>query len=550
MEEDNALAPVALFVYNRPEHTRNCLESLRKNSLADRTTLYIFADGLPEGATHKCRAALEQTRRMLREEQWCGVVHIFETPHNKGLAAAITGGVSHVLRDHDRIIVLEDDLVLSPGFLQYMNDALSLYNDHQDVLQISGYMFPVQAILPRTFFLRVASSWGWGTWRRAWKDFNKDSQDAYRQILASNSAHTFDIDRSYPFMRMLKKQISGRINSWAIQWYAHVFVRNGLVLFPGMSLVQNMGFGKSGTHCHHSDGRGLPTMTDTVPVRLVPAVESSHARNALAAFFRRTPHSPVSRQWCRIRHVVSSLPCPWKMCAVMKLLIVYPRELLLATMRRPPGFSVVSALKDFPWALSAFARSTTPFSARSPWIVHGAAQFLGERLRLDMRVFEFGAGGSTLFFADRVAEVFSVEHDPLWYESLSTEITRLHSTNVSLQLAEPEALLRAPLPTDCFSSASAYEGMQFNAYVSTIDVYPDAFFDVILVDGRARNDCCVHAMPKLKPGGLLIFDNTDRAAYASVIERLGNAGYVERPFFGPTMGVYRFTKTTVFQKPA
>jgi len=173
--------------------------------------------------------------------------------HNQGLGNSIIGGVSAVLEEFGRVIVVEDDLELSPGFLTYMNTALEQYADEENVYQVSGYMFesPEISQMSSALFLPWTVSWGWATWDRAWKHFEPEAPGWERVRGDRRLRHQFNVDGSYGYANMLVCQMSGLIDSWAVRWYWSVFMRGGVVLYPPVSLVRNAGFDGSGSH-----GRG------------------------------------------------------------------------------------------------------------------------------------------------------------------------------------------------------------------------------------------------------------------------------------------------------
>lgn len=244
-------APIALFAFNRPEHTRRALESLASNSLAGQSELFIFCDG-PRRSEEQ--VAIARVKEIATSAQWCGKVHLISQESNLGCAESVIRGVNKLCAYQDRVIVLEDDLVISPCFLEYMNDALERYADQPQVMQITGYMFPVNAELNAdAHFLPFTSSWGWATWPRAWEFFDKN-MIGY-QALASNPPlrKRFDLDSAYPYFDLLTAQREHKIDSWAIRWYLGTFLAGGLTLFPRRSLVENIGFDGSGTHCHKQD---------------------------------------------------------------------------------------------------------------------------------------------------------------------------------------------------------------------------------------------------------------------------------------------------------
>jgi len=213
-------------------------------------------------------------------------VIIKESKENKGLALSITSGVSEILNKYDNAIILEDDLELSPFFLKYMNEALSLYEKEEDVISIHGYVYPVKKKLPETFFLRGADCWGWATWKRGWKFYEDNASKLLSEITSKNLKDEFDFNRSYPYTKMLKNQIKGEINSWAIKWYASAFVNNKLTLYPGKSLVRNVGTTVSSTHFEETNVYDVELSEVPVNVKNIEIKESVKEKKIFEEYFR------------------------------------------------------------------------------------------------------------------------------------------------------------------------------------------------------------------------------------------------------------------------
>lgn len=280
-----SLAPILLFVYNRPEHTRRLMESLKANPEASLSELYIFSDA-PRDETG--RPAVEEVRRYIRSIEGFRQIHRVEQRTNQGLARSIIDGVTQVVNRHGRVIVLEDDLVVSPYFLRFMNDALDTYQDEERVGHIQACDFTGDPALPETFLIAWTGSWGWGTWARAWKHFNPDGAALLNELKTRQLTHRFDFDGNYRYTRMLRRQVEGKNNSWAIRWNASLFLKGILSLNVGRSLVQNKGFDGSGTHC---GGGGLYASTLwNAPLAVTPIhpiVENEEARRCLARYYHR-----------------------------------------------------------------------------------------------------------------------------------------------------------------------------------------------------------------------------------------------------------------------
>jgi hypothetical protein len=242
------LAPIALFVYNRPAHTRHTVAALRANPLAALSGLHVFSDG-PK--TAETAASVREVRAYLRTIDGFASVKIYERERNFGLAASVIDGVTRLCEAYGQVIVVEDDLEVAQGFLTYLNTALDRYRAEPGVMQISAHMFPVDVpVLADAFFLPFVSSWGWATWDRAWRTFDPLAT-GYAQLKSdTRRRHAFNMNGAYDYFSMLEAQLKGKIDSWAIRWNLSVFMNDGLVLYPRKSLVENTGFDGSGVHCH------------------------------------------------------------------------------------------------------------------------------------------------------------------------------------------------------------------------------------------------------------------------------------------------------------
>jgi hypothetical protein len=301
----NNLAPVALFVFNRPDHAERTLLTLQQNRLAGATTLYIFCDGPRAGRNEE--AAVNEVRRLAKSAAWCGTVHVIEREENWGLARSIRSGVDRILSEHERVIVLEDDMETSPGFLSWMNDALQIYADDDRVMTVCGYLPQTnfQWLLPQSFFLRHDNCWGWATWRRAWSCAQWDAAALLEQIeMQPGGVEAFDLDGCYRYSDQLRRNLAGEIRTWAVFWLSSIYVRGGLALWPGQSLVRNIGFDDSGENCRT---RGLSrydvALAGECPVIRQPLSPSGIGRWYLKSFHRYGRDSGLLKRWHR--HVVA-----------------------------------------------------------------------------------------------------------------------------------------------------------------------------------------------------------------------------------------------------
>lgn len=266
-------APIALFVYNRPAHTRRTIEALLANAEAEDSPLYIFSDA-PK--TPSASQAVSEVREYIRGVSGFRTVTILERNQNMGLANSVIAGVTQLCEEYGHTIVLEDDLVVSKHFLAYMNQALELYKDQDEVMQISGHMFPVEIEIEEdAFFLPFTTSWGWATWKRAWDKFDPSAAGFAALKCDRKLRKAFDLDDAYPYFDLLKKQLKGEVDSWAIRWNLTVFMQTGLALFPKQTLVHNTGFDGTGTHCGSQEVFIANNLSTFAVKRLPQAIEVS-----------------------------------------------------------------------------------------------------------------------------------------------------------------------------------------------------------------------------------------------------------------------------------
>ena len=280
------LAPILLFVYNRPDHVRRGVESLLANELAKDSELYIFSDAAKDEAA---QPAVDEVRQFIHTITGFKEIHYVERSENWGLARSIIDGVTTLVNQYGRVIVLEDDLVVAPFFLQFMNDALETYQDEEKVCHIQACDFTKAPTLPDTFLIKWTGSWGWATWKRAWMLFNPDGQELLDELVRRRQTYRFDFNGKYGYTRMLRRQIQGKNNSWAIRWNASLFLADKLSLNVGKSLVQNEGFDGSGTNCGGGNLYATDLWMEPLPVvKIQPIQENEKARKAFVKYYART----------------------------------------------------------------------------------------------------------------------------------------------------------------------------------------------------------------------------------------------------------------------
>lgn len=289
------LAPIVLFTYRRPVHVRQTVEALLLNKEAASSDLIIYSDGSKDAESS---TGVEETRSYIRTITGFKSIQIIERPKNFGLANNIIDGVTAVINKYGRGIIVEDDLITSPFFLKYMNEGLSLYKDDNEVISIHGYMYPVRGQLPESFFIKTADCWGWATWKRGWDLFNSNSQELLCEIERKGRCREFDFNNSYPYTEMLKNQIRGTVDSWAIRWYASALVNDKLTLYPGRSLVFQNGFdGLGGTHCGEDLRYTVELSQTPILLEKLPCAESLKGRKAITNYFVSLMPKKARRKW-------------------------------------------------------------------------------------------------------------------------------------------------------------------------------------------------------------------------------------------------------------
>jgi hypothetical protein len=298
------LAPIALFVYNRLDHTRQTVASLQKNTLATESDLFVFSDA---AKSPEVEEKVKAVREFIKGISGFRSITIIERELNLGLAKSIIDGVTRLCNEYGQVIVLEDDLVTSPYFLKFMNDGLEFYENEEEVISIHGYIYPVKAELPETFFLRGADCWGWATWKRGWDIFEPDGKKLLTEIKGQNVDREFNYDGTFNLTDMLRSQVQGKIDSWAIRWYASAFLKNKLTLYPGKSLVFNIGNDSSGTHCGTTEMFSGKLFDQPLTIGRLAIEESLEGRTAVVNYFYANRNSLV-------RRVINIIERFWKKC--------------------------------------------------------------------------------------------------------------------------------------------------------------------------------------------------------------------------------------------
>lgn len=245
------LAPIVLFAYNRPWHTQQTVEALQKNKLASESELFIYSD---EAKNDDARVSVDEVRKYIDNITGFKKITVIKRDKNWGLADSIIDGVTKIVNEYGRIIVLEDDLVTSPYFLQFMNESLEFYEDEEKIWHVSGWNYPIETDgLNNVFLCRVMNCWGWATWADRWRHYEKDV-DKTMEEFSKDDIKRFNLDGVEDFFGQVTANYEKKINTWAIFWYATIFKHEGLCLNPAQTFVENIGLDASGENC------GISTM--------------------------------------------------------------------------------------------------------------------------------------------------------------------------------------------------------------------------------------------------------------------------------------------------
>lgn len=294
-------APVCVFAFRRPVHTRRTLSALAMSPVASQTALTVFIDGPRDSED------IEQVRQVVdiaKLQTGFASVEVVAREENAGLAQSIEEGVSRMMAEHGRAIVVEDDIVTSPAFLNYMNAALDHFAETPEVWHIAGYNEPIAANRDRrgAALWRFMSCWGWASWADRWHHFERDPSELIASFTPED-IHRFNLDGAHDFWSQVLANERGDLRTWAVFWYATIFRNNGLCLSPHFSYTENIGFDGSGTHGFTSDS----FLQNSLNLDMVPPLpdlieEDTDALARLQAYYTYRPNrlQRLGRKWRRL----------------------------------------------------------------------------------------------------------------------------------------------------------------------------------------------------------------------------------------------------------
>ncbi|NQV18411.1 MAG: glycosyltransferase [Armatimonadetes bacterium] len=288
------LAPIILFVYNRPWHTCQTVETLRKNDLAGESDLYIYSDG---SKNEQEKTKIEEVREYIRSIDGFKSIKIIERKENLGLANSVISGVTEIVNMYGRVIVMEDDVVSSKYFLDFMNNVLEFYKNDMRIFSVTGINY---LNIPTTYNYDVylsyrGSSWGWGTWKNRWEKADWAISD-YKEFIGNKEAQNIFNRAGEDVSDMLISQMNGNIDSWGIRWLYTQFKNDAFTLFPVHNLINNIGFDGTGTHCGKGNYSNTEINDDIGKIELVNNIElSDDIVREFKAYFKRGLTGKIKR---------------------------------------------------------------------------------------------------------------------------------------------------------------------------------------------------------------------------------------------------------------
>ncbi len=286
-------APVVLFTYKRPIHTKMVLEALSNCDLIQETDVIIYADGVKQTATQKDKDEIEETRQVLIDYQKNNNFKNLElhlSDQNRGIAYSVKKGAEKQLDKYGKVIIMEDDIVPQKGFLKYMNEALDKYENEYTVWGISGYSFPLdneKLVQEESYFLPVNCSWGWATWKSRWERADFDVTSIFKRFEENGitrESYNFGSCQYYEILEVLRDKKS---DVWDALFHASMFLEKGMFLYPNPSLAKNIGFDATGTHCTEEDAFFNTTQTDYIQLKTIPITIENEGQRQVAESFRK-----------------------------------------------------------------------------------------------------------------------------------------------------------------------------------------------------------------------------------------------------------------------
>jgi hypothetical protein len=272
--------PTAIFCGNRPGHTDRLLTSLYRCQDLDQLSIHVFCDGAHD---EDDQPLVEETKECVMNSD-IPVLTCHFSQEQQGTSAQLIGGVNSLLEEADRIIVLEDGMELAPQGITFLLQSLERFADSAELMQVSAWSYPIKRETD-CYSLRLAESWAWGTWSRAWSRFESDAERLLERLEDCGRLNDFNLDGAYNFSGLLADHARCTISSWALCWYASMMLNNGLCLYPGHTLARRG---------DPMDPFGSDLAIDPVKLPDELPAEAAETRAAVADFYRGLRTSTIS----------------------------------------------------------------------------------------------------------------------------------------------------------------------------------------------------------------------------------------------------------------
>ncbi|MBA3285388.1 MAG: hypothetical protein H0U27_10080 [Nitrosopumilus sp.] len=479
-------APIALFVYNRPDHLKKMLRAILLNNLVSSTKLYVFSDA-PKREEHS--EGVQQVRNIIRNIQGFKSVELILREKNMGVAGSVTTGVTEVLKKHSTCIVLEDDIVTSQYFLTFMNDALNFYKNDKRIATISGYNYPHKIFkLPESykedvFFTQRVFPWGWATWTNRWNNIIWDEK--YYEVIKHDKELQKKFNTLHPeISQWLISRLNREADTWSIQMTFYFMQRNMYSVFPIYSYTNNIGNDRSGStktkkNVFVHKKFIAPNKIAFIPLKIDNALVDTFKLAGTLKKYKYIDMNALYKKACEFYDTQKN-----KRGYFFKIIQLIKKldrnEYLFNSIK----YSVHTILHQF-------GAKTRLSSSQRPFMTENEIEFFKRNLQNDSVVLEWGSGNSTLFFSRFVKKYIAIEHHENWFDKINKKIR--NNTKI---IHVPTTQQYSPLLGQGWNVGFEGTYEQFKAYVDIFETLSEKF-SIILIDGRARVDCAKKILPSI-----------------------------------------------------
>ncbi|MDQ3076900.1 MAG: hypothetical protein M3Q63_02505 [bacterium] len=482
MNSHFTIAPIALFVYKRKDHLEQTLQALYKNRLVPQTDLYIFSDA-PKTADDA--QDVKNIRSFIKSITGFKSITIHEQAKNLGVAGSIVSGVTSILSRHSTCIVIEDDIVVSASFLEFMNDALQFYKDDARIATISGYTYPHSIFsIPATykhdvFLARRVFPWGWATWSDRWNKIPWDNE--YYKVIKSDEELRTKLNMLHPQLsQWLIGKLNGVADTWSIQMTLFFLQKNMYTVYPIQSYTNNIGNDGSGSTRQHKPffvHRKIKGKKKSSLSHIEPDQDIEKEFRAAGLYSNQDTYFSWYKRMCIF----------YDKHRAKKRFFYHTVELIKKIDRRRYSYRLLRKSVYFVFdIIDAIKRSPV---VKKPYMLDSEINLFKHNLKKSDSVLEWGSGNSTLYFSQFVKKYTAIEHQKEWFNKIKKSIGR----NTSI-LHVPVSAPYTPITGHGWNTDFEGDYEQFKDYILIFDTFKENF-DVILIDGRARIECAKYIIP-------------------------------------------------------